>query len=131
MPRKPSSQPNELELRILTVLWRRGTCSAREIHESLADERDTRMSSTTKMLQVMVDKGLVTRDHTQRPIRFAAAEPQEATQRSIVDDLIQRAFGGATEKLILRAVESQSENLSAAQLAEIRRFIARMERGAK
>lgn len=131
MPRKPSPHPNELELRILTILWQRGACSARGIHESLADERDTRMSSTTKMLQVMVAKGLVARDDTQRPIRFAAAEPQEATQRNIVDDLIQRAFGGAAERLILRAVESQSEKLSAEQLAEIRHFIARLERDAK
>jgi BlaI family penicillinase repressor len=83
------------------------------------------------MLQVMVDKGLVARDDTQRPIRFAAAEAPETTQRNIVDDVIQRAFGGAADKLILRAVESQSEKLSAEQLAEIRRFIARMERGAK
>lgn len=129
MPRKVSSQPNDLELSILAVLWQRGKCSAREIHDALADERETRLSSTTKMLQVMVDKGLIERDDSQRPIRFCPAESAENMQRSIVDQLIERAFGGAAEKLILRAVESQ--NLSADQLAEIRRFITRMERTAK
>ena len=126
MPRKPSSQPNDLELSILGVLWERGECSAREIHEALSSHRETRLSSTTKMLQVMVDKGLIARDDAQRPIVFRPAKTAEKMQSSIVDDLVQRAFGGAAEKLILRAVESQK--LSADQLAEIRRFITRMER---
>jgi predicted transcriptional regulator len=129
MPRKPSLQPNDLELRILALLWERGELAAREIHEALADERETRMSSTTKMLQVMVDKGLIRRDETQRPMLFRAARSAEEMQRNIVGDLVERAFGGAAEKLILRAVESQE--LSADQLAEIRRFISRMERNAK
>ncbi len=129
MPRKVSSQPNDLELSILAVLWERGQCSARQIHDALSDQRETRLSSTTKMLQVMVDKELIARDDSQRPILFRPAEAAEDMQRGIVNDLVQRAFGGAAEKLILRAVESHE--LSAEKLAEIRRFISRMERKAK
>ena len=129
MPRKPSSQPNDLELSILAELWQRGESSTRDIHEALADRREARLSSTTKMLQVMVDKGLIVRDDSQRPILFRAAESAEDMQRNIVEDLIQRAFGGAAEKLILRAVESK--DLSPEQLAEIRRFISRMEKKVK
>ena len=126
MPRKPSPQPNELEVEILRVLWQKGQCSAREIHNALAPQRNTRVSSTTKMLQVMVDKGLLVRHESQRPIRFAPAQPQEATQGEIVHDLIERVFGGAAEKMILSAV--QKGKLTAEQLAEIRNTIARMER---
>jgi predicted transcriptional regulator len=125
MPRKPSLQPNEVELRILNVLWDRGPSTAREIHEAMLDERPTGITSTTKMLQYMEEKGLVTRDASDRPIRYAAAAPREATQGSIVGDVIDRVFGGAAEKLILRAV--QTRKLSADQLAEIRRYINRME----
>lgn len=125
MPRKPSSQPNELELRILRTLWDRGPSTAREVHEALRAGRQTIMSATTKMLQVMVDKGLLVRDDSERPIRFRPAVSQEATQAGIVSDVIDRVFAGAAEKLVLRAVEAGG--LTGEQLAEIRDYIDRME----
>lgn len=125
MPRRPSPQPNELELRILNVLWQCGPSTARGIHEALQDERQTIISSTTKMLQVMVDKGLLVRLDDERPIRFRPAESMTKTQAGIVSDVVERVFGGAAEKLILRAVESS--DLTAEQLAGIRRYIDRLE----
>jgi len=125
MPRKPSSQPNELELDILRVLWDRGPCSARQVHEALRAGRQTVISATTKMLQVMVDKGLLVRLDDERPIRFRPARSMRKTQAGIVGDVIERVFGGAAEKLVLRAVEAG--DLTSDQLAEIRRYIDERE----
>jgi predicted transcriptional regulator len=124
MPRKPSPHPNEVELQILRVLWQAGPSTARQIHEALSAARETGITSTTKMLHVMVGKGLLRRNKG-RPVRFRAAEPAEATQANIVEDVVDRVFGGAAEKLIVRAVESHP--LTPEQLAEIRQLLDKLE----
>lgn len=127
MPRKRSPQPTEVELAILRVLWDRGPSSVREVHEVLQERRDTGYSTTLKMMQVMFDKGLLTRDESRRPQLYAPSVPEEQTQRQIVDDLIHKVFGGSARKLVLRAV--QSEHVTANELAEIRRILRKMDGG--
>ena len=107
MPRKPSTQPNDVELAILRVLWDRGPSAVRDVHEALRHTRDTGYTSTAKMMQVMCDKGLLKRDDSQRPQLYAPSVPEEQTQKQIVRHLIQKVFGGSAQKLVLRAVQSQ------------------------
>jgi predicted transcriptional regulator len=128
MARKASSQPTDVELVILRALWQRGPSSVREVHAALSDTRDTGYSTTLKMMQVMFEKGLLLRDESTRPQRYAPAIPEEQTQKQIVDYMVQKVFGGSARKLVLRAVES--EQLTAGELAEIRRLLKKLE-GAK
>jgi|SRR5579884_3420885 len=125
MPRKASGHPTELEIAILGVLWDRGPSTVRQVHDALSRGRDTVYSSTVKMMQVMVDKGLLRRDESVRPQTYAPAVSQEQTQAQMLDDLIVRVFGGSARKLVLRAV--QSERVTADELAEIRRLLRRAE----
>ena len=127
MPRKPSSQPNEVELAILRVLWERGPSSVRAVHEILRHGRDTGYTSTLKMMQVMAEKGLLRRDDSGRPQLYRPAVPAEQTQRGIVQDMIQKVFGGSARQLVMRAVES--EHVTAAELAEIRKLLDHKEGG--
>ena len=110
---------------ILRVLWDRGPSSVRDVHNVLLENRETGYSTTLKMMQVMFDKGLLKRDESQRPQLYAPTIPEEQTQKQIVDDLVQRVFGGSARKLVLRAVES--ERISAKELAEIRKLLKQME----
>jgi BlaI family transcriptional regulator, penicillinase repressor len=128
MARKASSQPTDVELAILRVLWQRGASSVREVHAALADTRDAGYSTTLKMMQVMFEKGLLLRDESTRPQRYAPAVPEEQTQKQIVDHIVQKVFGGSAGKLVLRAVES--ERVTPSELAEIRRLLKKLE-GAK
>jgi BlaI family penicillinase repressor len=125
MPRKPSSQPNDVELAILRVLWERGPCSVRVVHESLQSSRDAGYTSTSKMMQVMYDKGLLKRDETKRPHLYRTAVPEKQTQRQILGHLIQQVFGGSARKLVLRAVESW--RIRGDELAEIRELLNKLE----
>jgi predicted transcriptional regulator len=125
MPRKPSLQPNDVELAILRVLWDRGPSSVRGVHEALQHSRDSGYTSTAKMMQVMGDKGLLTRDDSIRPQLYSPAVPEEQTQKQILRHVIQRVFGGSARKLVLRAVES--EQLPADEVAEIRKLLKKME----
>lgn len=120
MTRTPH-RPTEAELEILRVLWERGPSTVRQVHESLAVARDTGYTTTLKLMQIMADKGLVTRDESSRTHVYAAHASQETTQRQLVKDLVEKAFGGSAKDLVLRALSSHKT--SDDELLEIRRLI--------
>ena len=125
MPRKPSTQPNDLELEILRVLWSRGPSSVRDVHQALEPARHAGYSSTAKMIQVMCEKRLLKRSGAQRPQLFEPTVPQEQTQNQILRHLIHKVFGGSARKLVVRAVQSQQ--LPPGEVAEIRKLLKQME----
>ena len=129
MPRLPSSQPTEVELQILRILWEHGPSTAREIHNELAGERETNYSTTVKMLSVMLDKKLVKRDETVRPQVFRTVATQDRTQERMLKDLIQKAYDGSMGSLVMQALSSQKS--SPDELAEIRRLLNELEGGKK
>jgi len=125
MPRKPSNQPNDVELAILSVLWSRGPCTVRQVHEALSGSRPTGYTSTLKMMQVMVEKGLLKRSSAERPQLYHPAVPEEQTQSRIVNNLIQKVFGGSAQKLVMRAV--RAHRIAPAELREIRKLLESLE----
>jgi BlaI family penicillinase repressor len=120
MTRTPQ-RPTEAELEILRVLWERGPSTVRQVHESLAAARDTGYTTTLKLMQIMTDKGLVTRDESTRTHVYTSRVSQETTQRQLVNDLVDRAFGGSAAELVLRALSSHQT--SDDELREIRKLI--------
>ncbi len=120
MARSSSSQPTEVELQILNVLWEGGPLSVRDVHEVLLQERDTGYSTTLKMMQVMLEKGLLVRDESVRPQVYQPAKPREETQLQMLDGLAQRVFQGSAMRLVMRMVSSG--RLSTEELEEIQRL---------
>jgi len=129
MPRPTATQPTEVELQILRALWKHGSATVRQIHESLSAQKDTNYSTTVKMLSVMLDKGLVRRDESARPHVYRPAATQQMTQRRILGDLIQKVYAGSAGSLVLQALSSQKA--SSEELAEIRRLLDELEGGRK
>jgi predicted transcriptional regulator len=114
-------RPTDSELAILTILWERGPSTVRQVHEALADERDTGYTTTLKLMQIMADKGLVTRNESARTHVYAAMASEQQTQRQLVKDLVDRAFGGSAAALVLQALNA--EGATPAELREIRKLI--------
>jgi BlaI family transcriptional regulator, penicillinase repressor len=125
MSKKSQPKPTEAELALLRVLWERGPSTVREIHESGSDDRQTGYTTTLKILQNMAEKGLVSRDESRRSHVYQAIFQAEQTQRQLVRDLLRRAFGGSPGKLVVQALSE--ENVSADDLAEIRRLLDELE----
>lgn len=125
MPRKPSAQPNDVELSILRVLWERGPSTVRSVHEALQAAREAGYTSTSKMMQVMCEKGMLIRDEQQRPQVYWPAVPEAQTQKQIVHHLIDKVFGGSTRKLVLRAVETRQ--MKPQERAEIEKLLRKLE----
>jgi BlaI family transcriptional regulator, penicillinase repressor len=118
-------RPTDAELKLLKVLWELGPSTVREIHDALRDETDTGYTTTLKILQKMTEKQLVKRDESQRSHVYEATWRPEQTQRQLVRDLLQRAFGGSPGKLVVQALSEQKA--SADELAEIRKLLDSLE----
>ena len=114
-------RPTDTELAILRVLWELGPSTVRQVHEALAETRDTGYTTTLKLMQIMADKGLVKRNETARTHVYSAVAGEEQTQHALVKDLVDRAFGGSAAALVLRALSA--EGTSADELREIRKLI--------
>lgn len=127
MPRKAASQPTEVELQILNALWEIGPSPIREIHAALESERDVAFTTTQKMIQVMVDKGLLIKDDSVRPQIFTPAMSKGDAQIGLVDDLLQRAFGGAVDQLVMQAL--RAKGVDDKELKKINTLLKRLEGG--
>jgi len=127
MPALP--RPTDAELAILRVLWRRGPSTVKDVHDELDRRAPTGYTTTLKQLQIMAEKGLVTRDESQRAHLYAARRPEEQTQSQLVGDLLDRAFEGSASRLVMRALSSRPA--SAEELEEIRELLNQLEGGTK
>jgi predicted transcriptional regulator len=127
MARPPASQPTEVELQILAILWELGPSPVREIHRRLEAAKGTNYSTTVKMLSVMLEKGLLRRDEMTRPHVYRTAESRVRTQKRMLSTLIDRVFDGSAMTLVLQALSSRAASKS--ELEEIRRLIDRLEDG--
>ncbi len=131
MARQKLSRPTDGELAILRVLWERGPSTVREVQEVMskrdADRRDVGYTTVLKLLQIMTDKGFVDRDESSRSHIYQVRQSEDETQRQLVDDLLERAFGGSTARLVLQALHARKAGKG--ELDEIRRLLDDFEGG--
>jgi BlaI family transcriptional regulator, penicillinase repressor len=114
-------RPTDAELAILRILWERGPCTVRQVHDVLSRERPAAYTTALKMLQIMTEKGLVRRDDRDRTHIYESRLTEEQTQRQLVRDLVDRAFGGSASKLVLQALSAR--RATPEELGEIRKLI--------
>ncbi|HEY7547261.1 MAG TPA: BlaI/MecI/CopY family transcriptional regulator [Blastocatellia bacterium] len=122
-------RPTDAELAILRVLWRRGPATVRQVQEEMNQNQQTGYTTVLKLLQIMTEKGLVKRDESERTHVYEATLPEEETQRQLVDDLLERAFGGSARQLVLHALSAKKT--SRTELAQIRELLDEFEGGVK
>lgn len=130
MPRRTPfrwPKPSAAELEILAVLWDRGDATVRQVFEALEGHRNTGYTTVLKLMQIMAAKGLVVRNETARAHVYSAAPRKDEMQGQLVDDLMQRAFGGSAAQLVQRALSQRRASKS--ELADIRRMLDEFEAG--
>ena len=116
---KGRRKPTDAELTILRVLWTRGPSTVREVADAMRHQGA--YTTVLKTLQIMTEKGLVSRNETERTHVYAAAASETSTQRQLVTDLMQKVFDGSAAKLVLQAL--QAGKTTPDELAEIRRLL--------
>jgi len=101
------NRPTDVELSILRTLWELGPATVRQVHEVLTTDRDLAYTAVLKMMQTMVDKGLLLRDDTERSHVYRPSQARDHTLRHLVDDLLERAFGGSAMDLLSTALSNR------------------------
>ena len=131
MPKSPTPRPTDTELAILRVLWSRGASTVRQVHEVLSRERPTAYTTALKMLQIMTEKGLVRRDERDRTHIYHPKLSEDQTQRQLVRDLLDRAFGGSATKLVMQALATKRASPRRPGDSEIARERPRRQGGSR
>jgi len=122
---QPPIRPSDGELAILRVLWDRGSATVRDVHGELSKGRDMGYTTVLKLMQIMVEKGLVTRDESARTHVYLPAQAEESTQACLLDDLLQKAFQGSAASLVVRALSSAKAGQG--ELDEIQAYLDRLK----
>ncbi len=122
-----AKRPTDAELMILKVLWDEGPCTVRQVHGHLAEYRDVGQTTILKLMQIMKDKGILKRDETVRPQIFRPARTESRTQRQLLSDLVEKAFGGSPGSLVMQMLSSRKTTTEERKL--IREMLDRLEEG--
>jgi BlaI family penicillinase repressor len=124
MPKAPP-KPTDAELEILHVLWQHGPATVRLVNEQLSQSREVGYTTTLKIMQLMLEKGLVQRDDEGRSHIYRAAVREQDTQGLLLDKFVEATFGGSALKLVMQALGHRKT--SADELAQIRRLLNDIE----
>jgi predicted transcriptional regulator len=121
MARRKTAQPTDRELTILRILWDNGPSTVRQVNEAMNQDKNTGYTTTLKLMQIMTEKGLLLRDNSQFKHIYRPALTEEKAQKQLVGDLLEKAFSGSAEKLVMRALSAKK--VSAKELASIKKML--------
>ena len=119
-------RPTEAELEILEILWQQPGASVRQVHEQLAARRSTGYTTTLKLMQIMVEKGLVQRDTSQRSHLYTATISREEVQDKLLQKLLGGVFRGASARLVMNLLGGD-EKLRKEEVRQIREMLKMLE----
>ena len=122
---KKARKPTEGELEILQVLWAGGPTTVREVFQELSQGRKVGYTTILKLMQIMAEKGLVTRDESVRPQIYRAKRTQGQTERLLMNDMLERMFRGSPGKLVLQALSAKRSTPE--ERRDIRELLDRLE----
>jgi BlaI family penicillinase repressor len=101
-------KPTESELEILQILWEKGDCTVRDVHEILEQNKDAGYTTTLKLMQIMHEKGLVARNTSSKTHIYRSLVNQEKTQQQLVNKMINNVFNGSASRLVMQALGNHS-----------------------
>jgi len=125
MTKRTHFKPTESELEILQVLWEMGPSSVRSVNQKLNEKRDVGYTTTLKLMQIMVDKGLAERDTSQRTHIYRATIAEGDIQQRLLKNFVDTAFRGSAMKLVVQALGNHEATED--ELREIKDLIAKLE----
>lgn len=125
MNKETVPKPTESELEVLQVLWNSGPATVRLVNDRLNEKKNVGYTTTLKIMQLMVEKGLLKRDEHQRSHLYSAAAKEKDTQRLLLDRFLETAFGGSAMKLVMQALGNHKTTKE--EISRIRELLDNIE----
>lgn len=122
-------KPTESELEILGILWERGASTVREVHEILEQSKEAGYTTTLKLMQIMHEKGILTRDASAKTHIYVANVSRERTQQQLLNKMIDTVYNGSATQLVMQALGHHRS--SQEELDQIRQYLNEMEKKQK
>jgi predicted transcriptional regulator len=121
MPPRRSETLTEAELRVMNVLWEKGSATAQQVLEHLPEKLDLAYNSVLTTIRVLEKKGYLKHTKDGRAHIYEPVIAREEASRSEVRHLVGRFFGNSHELLLLNLLEAQ--NLDADELKRLRQML--------
>jgi BlaI family transcriptional regulator, penicillinase repressor len=122
-------KPTDKEMEILHILWRKKVVSVKEVHEDLGGETNNGYTTILKIMQIMNEKGLVTRQKNGKLHLYKAVTSPENTKTQLLDKMINTVFQGSASQMVMSALGNGKP--SKEELKEIRNYLDQLEGGTK
>lgn len=119
-------KPTESELEILQILWDKKEATVREVHELLSETKNAGYTTTLKLMQIMHEKGLVTRDESSKSHIYKPAISRRKTQKQFLDKMIKGLFSGSSTELVMQALGQRKS--SQKELDEIQKYLDELKK---
>ena len=126
MMNKKPNKPTESELEILQILWANGPSPVRFVNDKLNEEREVGYTTTLKLMQIMVDKGIARRNTDSRTHIYEAVIAESDTQKQLLKKFVDSTFRGSAMKMVMQALGNHQA--SPEELEEIKALIQKMEK---
>jgi BlaI family penicillinase repressor len=120
------TKPTDSELEVLALIWQQGPLTVPQVHEQIIKSRDIGYTTTLKIMQIMHDKGMVTRSKQGKTHLYNAVESKDKTQGGLISKMVDTAFHGSAKDLVLQALGSAKTSKS--ELEEIRAYLDKLEK---
>ena len=125
MPNLRLNKPTESEMEILQILWEEGPSTVREVHEILSGTKESGYTTTLKLMQIMHDKGMLSRNDEAKTHIYSALIKKESVQKQVVGNMIKGLFKGSSAKLVMHALGNH--RASSEEISEIKKYLDEME----
>lgn len=125
--KQQAPEPTRSELEILQVLWQHGPSTVRFVNDQLNEQkREVQYTSTLKLMQIMVEKGLLKRDESQMKHVYSAAQEESKTKSVLLDRFIETMYNGSAGNLMMQLLGNKKA--SKEEIRMIRDLINKMEK---
>lgn len=125
MSSEVTAKPTESELEILQILWEKGDCTVRDVHEILTRNKEAGYTTTLKLMQIMHEKGLVGRDTSSKTHIYSALASQQKTQQHLVSRLIDNAFNGSAARMVMQALGNHKSSKD--EIEAIKKYLDQLD----
>jgi predicted transcriptional regulator len=122
---KISIKPTDSEIEILRIIWDNGPSSVRQVNEVLKQKKQVGYTTTLKLMQIMIEKGLLDREEKGRIHIYRAAIREDDAKKLLVDRFVETAFGGSAMQLVMQALGKHKATPE--ELEELKKLIKKLE----